>query len=205
MAVDFMVQRARFLNKVLIACIAMSALHCGSRSVEVEIPNVYALADNKIETRKGITYVKDKAFSGWLYALHASGDTSYLQSFLNGREHGISKRWYDNKQKEEDRFYLNGRKTGHHAGWWENGQKKYEYNFVNDLYEGELKEWYKDGQLYKCFHYTKGQENGMQQVWERNGKIRSNYEIKNGRLFGLMGPKPCASLWKNDSTVVQSH
>jgi antitoxin component YwqK of YwqJK toxin-antitoxin module len=192
--------------KLSLLFILFSNLQCTSRTADFEIPGHYALTENsKVETRRGVTYVNDKAFSGWMYSLFPSGDTSYVQSFLNGKAHGVSKRWYDNNQKEETRYYLNGKNEGHHIGWWENGQMKYEYHFVNDVYEGEFKEWYVTGQPYKIFHYVKGQENGLQQVWERDGKIRSNYEIRNGRLFGLMGPRPCASLWENDSTVVQSH
>jgi antitoxin component YwqK of YwqJK toxin-antitoxin module len=171
-----------------------------------KVPNNYVLTEtNSIQTKGGITYVNNKIFSGWLFTLFSGGDTSYVQPFLNGKEHGIAKRWYANKQMEEERHYVNGKKEGIHTGWWETGQRKFEYHFVNDLYEGEVKEWYATGKPYKVFHYTKGQENGLQRVWESNGKIRSNYEIKNGRLFGLMGPKPCASLWENDTTVVQSH
>ena len=42
--------------------------------------------------------------------------------------------------------------------------------------------------------YYKGYESGGQKVWYPNGLIKSNYIMKNGRRYGLLGTKNCINV-----------
>ena len=41
--------------------------------------------------------------------------------------------------------------------------------------------------------YVDGKEAGAQRMWNEDGTLRANYVIKEGRRFGLLGSKPCAT------------
>jgi antitoxin component YwqK of YwqJK toxin-antitoxin module len=92
----------------------------------------------------------------------------------------------------EKRFYRNNQKFGHHIAFWGNGQKRFDYHFVEDMPVGEHKQWYQSGQLFSLCHYNKqGQPAGRQSFWYENGKLKANFEVVEGRRFGLLGAKGC--------------
>jgi antitoxin component YwqK of YwqJK toxin-antitoxin module len=146
-----------------------------------------------VKTTKGITYVDAKVFNGVLVALSKTGDTLSRESFLNGREHGLWKKFYENGQPMETRSFAHGKKVGKYLAWWPNGNQKLEYHFSAGEYHGILREWDVDGHLIRVATYENGYEAGAQKVWYPNGKIRSNYVVINGRRFGLLGTKNCVN------------
>lgn len=113
-------------------------------------------------------------------------------------------KWYDNGQLMERRYYENGKKVGVHLGWWPNGNKRFEYHYSMDMYDGPVKEWYEDGQLYRSFNYKDGQEFGAQQMWKPDGRISANYEVRDGRKYGLTGVKNCISVWNDETGEISS-
>lgn len=160
-------------------------------------PNFINTTDPNLTKRRDTIFYKNQLFTGFAYALYPSGDTSLLQSYFNGVEEGIQKKWYSDKQLAEERFYINGKKEGTHKGWWPDGKPKFLFNAYNNEYEGEFKEWYASGLPGKDFHYAGGQEEGSQKLWWDNGTVRANYVIKEGKKYGLIGIKLCAN--PNDS------
>ena len=52
-------------------------------------------------------------------------------------------------------------------------------------------EWYEDGRLFMERNFHAGQEGGPQKAWGPEGQVYSNYVIKEGRRYGLLGSKPC--------------
>jgi antitoxin component YwqK of YwqJK toxin-antitoxin module len=158
------------------------------------VPGIYINASREnINSRGGLTYYNGKIFSGWSYKLFPDGDTIYLTPYLNGKEEGTSKLWYENRQLKEKRFYRSGKKNGEHLGWYSNGSPRFIYHYQNDLYQGNVKEWRADGLLYRNFNYESGHESGLQKMWEADGRLKANYEVRNGRKYGLTGSKNCLS------------
>jgi len=162
------------------------------------IPHVFIdAADPVLRRSEGMLWLGQTPFSGWQYQLYDTGDTALLASFYDGRECGASRYWYPNKRLKEIRQYSNGRKTGEHKGWWENGQLKFIYHFSNDEYEGAVQEWYPNGQQYRSMHYHQGKEEGMQQIWRPNGTLHANYDVVDGRNYGLTGTMHCKNTFKD--------
>ena len=95
---------------------------------------------------------------------------------------------------KEIRSYNNGIKYGKHTGYYNNGKKQFEYNLKNDEYHGLKRAWNKEGVMIQKMNFLKGYENGYQKVWYDNGTIKSNYYVKNGRRFGLLGTKNCTNV-----------
>lgn len=114
----------------------------------------------------------------------------------------IVEKWYNDGQLMERRCYKDGRRNGLHEGWWPDGSKKFEYHYHNDAYNGEVVEWYEDGQMYRRMNYKDGHEDGRQQMWKPDGRIMANYEMKNGRKYGLAGVKNCTTVWDENDSII---
>ena len=150
-------------------------------------------------TKSGITSVNQQPFTGVIFALYLNGDTVFTKPYTNGKEDGMHKNYYPNKQIAEIRTFNNGWKIGEHIGFHENGKRKFQYHFKDDKYEGNIKEWDENGLLFKDMNYANGQEYGSQKTWYSNGKIKANYIIINNRHYGLLGTKNCKNV--SDSII----
>jgi hypothetical protein len=56
-----------------------------------------------------------------------SAQLGYEHNWVNGKKHGICKRWYDNGQLRYERLYVNGKKHGVWRWWYKNGDLQEEY------------------------------------------------------------------------------
>jgi MORN repeat variant len=159
-------------------------------------------ADTALTSVNGIVYFRNNLFSGTLFSLYkGTADTASLSSYLHGKEHGAWSKYYPGGKLKEQREFDNGKKTGAHITWWPSGNMQTYCLLKNDEYEGCSKEWTDKGVLVKEMNYHNGQEEGWQRWWHDNGKVRSNYIIKKGRRYGLLGTKHCInvsdSIFKN--------
>lgn len=62
---------------------------------------------------------------------------------------------------------------------------------VRDVRQGEFRGWHANGQLAAVRHYVDGREVGLQQSWTPEGVLFLNYEVRNGRRYGLVNSRPC--------------
>jgi antitoxin component YwqK of YwqJK toxin-antitoxin module len=158
------------------------------------VPPVYINESHKdFSKHQDTVYYNNQFFTGYKFTLYPKGDTAILQSYFNGVEEGMQKKWYSNHQLQEERFYINGKKEGIHKGWWPDGKERIFFTAYDDKYEGEFKEWYSSGLPAKFFHYRNGQEEGSQRLWWDNGSVRANYVIRDGKKYGLIGLKTCVN------------
>ncbi len=186
----------RTVITILIASLLLQS--CYRKKKEMSVPNNYVNTDTAVfQTHKGITYHNQQPFSGWQYSLYENGDTASITPFVDGKENGIATQWYENKQLKEIRLFDAGKRSGEHKGWWENGQLKFIHHYAGDLFEGNQKEWYPDGTQYKEMNYEKGYEKGLQKIWRPDGRLHANYEVRNGRNYGLTGSMHCKNVWKD--------
>jgi antitoxin component YwqK of YwqJK toxin-antitoxin module len=112
----------------------------------------------------------------------------------------VTRSWYPNGQIAQERSYLAGRETGLHRGWWPNGMPKFVYAYAGGLLQGESREWFQSGALWRDQHYEAGHESGLQRLYWEDGRVRASYEVHDGRRYGLMGAKGCAT--RTDSAEV---
>lgn len=148
-------------------------------------------SDTGFSNHQDTVYFGSSFYTGYRYALYENGDTALLQSYFNGVEEGMQRKWYKGKQPAEERFYINGKKEGTQQGWWPNGKQKFFFTASADEYNGEFREWYPSGLLGKDFNYVNGHEQGSQRLWWDNGSVRANYVIRDGKKYGLLGYKTC--------------
>lgn len=187
---------------LLITSIVAALNSCVHNASIPVIPHTYVQASDKgFALQQGVLYFNGQPFSGNQYDLYATGDTALVVPFYKGREYGMARQWYENRQLKEVRFYVNGQKTGKHSGWWQNGQLQFVYHFSKDMFEGTVKEWYANGRLFRQMHYTNGTENGLQQIWQPDGRVFANYEARDGRNYGLTGTMHCKNYWNKNLKV----
>lgn len=60
-------------------------------------------------------------------------------NFINGKEDGLYKEYYENGQTKNICFFINGNIEGISYGYYENEKLKYENNFKNCMYHGSIK------------------------------------------------------------------
>lgn len=167
---------------------------CLTREETVQTKNYIDAAQADIRTKRGVTYLGRLPLTGIVYSLGAGGDTTMTVPYVNGKESGIARAWYDSGKLKELRLFVDGKKSGTHYGWYESGARRFEYSYHNDEFDGAYNEWLPDGKPLLALHFKDGHESGLQQTWFENGTIKSNYLIKNGRRYGLLGTNTCVTV-----------
>lgn len=148
-----------------------------------------------LQNDNGIFKQNGKPLTGIVYSLTTNQkDTLSVASFVEGKEHGEWRKYFNNGQMMERRFYTEGKKSGLFEAWWPDGKKRLLYHFVNGEYEGSCRDWDSTGLLVNDMHYSQGYENGEQKQFYENGKVKANYVMKDGRRYGLLGTKNCVNV-----------
>lgn len=165
-------------------------------SCEKKFVNLPKYDINKITliSKQGESFYNQKKFNGELFQTFLNNDSVLLGKYVNGKKDGKWKKFYEDGNLKEIRNYENGVKNGKHLGFFQNGKKQFEYNLKDDKYHGLKKAWNKKGILIQKMNFIMGYESGSQKLWYDNGSVKSNYFIKNGRRFGLLGTKNCVNV-----------
>ena len=87
--------------------------------------------------------------------------------------------------------YRDGRKVGRHVAFWPGGGLRVRTFYDGDVIEGEYRSWHANGRLADLKHYEHGRESGLQQAWTDRGELYLNFEVRNGRHYGLINSRPC--------------
>ncbi len=87
--------------------------------------------------------------------------------------------------------YRDGRKVGRYVSFWPDGGPRVRAVYAGDVIEGEYRTWHPNGRRAELKHYSAGHEAGLQQAWTDEGELFLNFEVRNGRHYGLINSKPC--------------
>ena len=87
-----------------------------------------------------------------------------------------------------------GKRNGHVLTFWPDGHPRSDATYRDDAYAGTYRTWYESGGAYELRHSVNGHESGLQQSWTEKGELYLNYEVRNGRRFGLVNPAPCVTV-----------
>jgi len=80
---------------------------------------------------------------------------------------------------------------------WPNGKLRSQIDYRDGQYDGAYRTWYESGRPYELRHYRKGHEEGRQQAWTESGELYINYDVKNGRHYGLVNATPCVPYYES--------
>ena len=82
-------------------------------------------------------------------------------------------------------------RDGRMQQYWPGGVLKSDIVYRADVYDGEYRTFYASGAPYELRHYRRGHEEGLQQSWTEDGTRYLNYEVRDGRRYGLVNAVPC--------------
>ncbi len=182
-----MISGARAFILPVLCGFILTACHV-SRLVAVE------KGDAGLAEKNGILFYQGAAFSGTVEEWYAAGRPESREEYSHGKRHGSSLRYYPSGALQWKRTFVHGEKEGLHEGWWENGRRKFAYPFHKGVYQGDVKEWYADGSPALLMHYKQGAEAGLQRAWRENGVLYVNYEVRDGRRYGMVNVRLCYSV-----------
>ena len=105
---------------------------------------------DNFESRFGLLHLKtDKApFTGRILTVDVGESGEYVssdESWLDGRKHGKSSKWFTNGVKMYERNYNRGKWHGTVTRWWPNGQKMYVRAYSYGARHGKEATWRSDG------------------------------------------------------------
>ena len=93
-------------------------------------------------------------------------------------------------------------RNGHVLQYWPDGTLRSDVNYRRDAYEGVYRTYYASGAPYELRHYANGHEEGVQQSWTDTGVLYLNYEVRDGRRYGLVNASPCNTVLDSASASV---
>mmetsp|Transcript_29795 Transcript_29795/g.33229 ORF Transcript_29795/g.33229 Transcript_29795/m.33229 type:complete len:123 (-) Transcript_29795:24-392(-) len=105
---------------------------------------ILSMVEKKVCTRVGMRLVN----------YGNSGTTT--RTYIDSKQEGEYKQWYENGQLKEYCHYVNGIREGEYKCWYDNGQLETQSNYVNGLSEGEFMSWRKNGEAWYQCTYIKG-------------------------------------------------
>jgi hypothetical protein len=180
--------KSLILFGALWACLALNSK---SKSA-IDQPTEVCWEDLVLDTANGVYLHQGLLFSGtsfeWSFP---SGRLLSSVEFIDGKKHGVSRKWYEDGTLSYEAFYLKAKLDGPSRSWWPNGKLRTESNFEEGVVHGVQKQWYQSGAIFKQRNIEYGKELGLQRAWRENGKLYCNYEAKNGRNYGLKRASMC--------------
>ena len=85
---------------------------------------------------------------------------------------------------------------GHRVTRWPGGGVRVDATYDRGALAGEYRTYYESGAPYELRHYVDGREEGSQQSWTEAGELYLNYDMRDGRRYGLVNAKPCEPVTK---------
>ena len=160
----------------------------------VEVPDgPLVAADAPGVARDGARVLFEGApFTGRLEATAGDG-SRVVTDYVGGVRHGDERAWTADGRPVAHRVFRDGRREGLHTGWWPDGSIRSLARFAADRHDGQALRWHANGQLAQASSYVDGHEAGRQELWAADGTLRATYVVADGRRYGLVGAKPCAT------------
>ena len=100
----------------------------------------------------------------------------------SGKKNGLSKKWHENGQIEEEGQYIDGKRDGLHKEWYENGNIKSERNWNSDIPIGTFTTYFINGKKETEAIHEDGKLHGKFKRWHENGVVVEEIKYKKGEI-----------------------
>jgi len=110
--------------------------------------------------------------SGEIITKHKNGRINMRLPFKRGIRDGLAEIFYDNGQKESERFYKDGLITKSIKTWHRNGQLMSIMPIVDHQMHGTFKKWDDKGNLITVMEFVNDKRQGESREWFSSGKIK---------------------------------
>lgn len=155
---------------------------------------VVSKGETELKQNEGLVYYSNQPFSGTTVSYYSDSVISETIDYVKGKREGFHKKWFQNGKLSFESNYINGLLNGTSKSWWKNEKLRSKSTFLEGKVNGKQYEYFDSGAKFKETNFEEGIATGMQMAWRRNGKIYNNFEVKNGRVFGLKRSKLCFEL-----------
>lgn len=189
------------LSVFLISCLGDRETKTNPSNILLKIPDITvekSLLDynNKIS----LWTLNDQPFSGNAVSYYQDSILKEKISILDGKKENQTKHWFPNGYLKQVSNYHTGKLHGEKKVWSSDINRVLisHLNYKLGKAHGEQKQWYDTGELHKKLNLYQGHEKGIQQAFRKNGNVYANYEVKEGRIFGLKKASLCFNL-ENES------
>ena len=99
---------------------------------------------------------------------------------------GITQKFYENGQLNEQAHYKNGQLQGIWEEFHENGQLKVQRNYKDGEKQGLYEDYHENGQLFRKLNYKDGKVvDELSESYHPNGQLSSKTNYKDGEWHGL--------------------
>ncbi|MCP9236284.1 toxin-antitoxin system YwqK family antitoxin [Lewinella sp. JB7] len=166
-----------------------------SAVTDQSVPAITVPADRlTTDLNTPITRFAGVPFTGTAVENYPDGTIAVRTDYLNGRRHGLHRKYFPDGRLSFASHYVSGRQDGETRSWWSNGNLRSVSRFVDGVASGVQEQWYDSGAPFKTLRLVDGREEGLQQAWRENGQLYNNYEARDGRTFGLRRANLCYTL-----------
>ncbi len=128
---------------------------------------------------------KNGYLNGEVIFYHPNGGINVIGKFLNGKQTGLFKEFFESGRLEAVRNYLNGDLNGVVNVYYENGKKYLVGNYINGLQNGVHLSFFENGQISSTYNYIKGKKEGVVKTYDSLGNPIFYEFYKNNKLEGL--------------------
>lgn len=140
---------------------AISSIVIGQNRYHVD-KTTFALYDTVVNLKHDM-----KPINGLLYC-----DNGDMGIYVNGKEDGLHRYWYDNGQLWYENNFKDCQLHGVQRGWHEDGRLYYETNWKHGKKYGLHRQWYENGQLKYEVNYKENKKEGRFRYWDKYGNIK---------------------------------
>lgn len=120
-------------------------------------------------------YSYDDGYLDGLYLVYNKATHRYKEigSYLNGKQHGTYKQYFDNGVLADDSYFFKGGRDGITKIYYENGKLRGVINYVNGKKEGHATQFYVNGKTMFDHNYHLDKMNGICTDYYKNGNKKS--------------------------------
>ncbi len=121
---------------------------------------------------------------------YESGDIQYVETYVNGKYHGLFQAFHANGQVQLEGKYEDNQMQGEWVGYYDNGQVKERVQFKDNNENGAFIEYYETGKLKAKGTYLDGDnEDGELLMYDEHGELQRKMDCDRGR---------CSTIWKRE-------
>lgn len=164
--------------------------------------NMQKYSYDEVTKQDGIYYKNGKPITGIITNDKPIAPLIQKEEFSvrEGLLDGTLRQWIGGGVLRMEKNYRDGLEAGVQRGYHTNGKLSYLYEAKAGEKEGSYKEYYPSGLLHIEMNYLQGKIIGKK-ILDRNGVTLTNYKIKEGRYYGLLGSSSCINVLNEDNEI----
>jgi hypothetical protein len=177
--------------------------HNGHDNIDVPLNNIHVNVlswDKDLSQVDELYHMDGEKYTGDLNNKSKASRIKASVQLQDGLLHGLFTEIYPDGQPRTEKQFQYGYEEGLQKGWHSSGKISYNYKAKAGIRNGLYQEYYPDGKLQVESYYENGKEI-KRKVKDIEGDIIVNYEIKDGRYYGLLGSASCISVLEDENYI----